>query len=1545
MEPKQLQWLVSGMNRDTSVSKYDPKFAYEIKNLRLNSVEGNTMLSWVSEKGPKNTNLIIQDDTEEYLTPIGTASICDKIIVFATNSDDSRSYIYEVYITENDKLVYEELFQGALGFKKDHPIETLSFYENENAVKVYWVDGINQPRMININGRIDPENINQFDFVSTLQLKENILIGKEANSSGVFQGGTIQYVFTYYTKFGAETNIFYASPLLYTSHNNRGASPEDTSVDNSFNITMNRLDANFDYVRVYSIQRTSLNATPLVKRVVDIPLDQIQDNKFCTLENGRMVCKIVLKDDDSGLSLNPIHKNDHTVGGTVTFVDNNTYGDTIDPTLLLYVGGKDIIAGTLAQKDNTLFLGNITENRLLNENFESLKDTYEDKIQEDLKVLNEFDDANPFEGTYYAYKNQLDKTSRDITHFKTGEWYRLGLQLQKKTGEWSEPVFLKDKLVHSKIDTSVDKDAIGLPFFKLPINKSDFEEYINKGYKAVRPLVVYPTFNDRRVVCQGVLNPTVFNALLRKSNAPYAQSSWFFRPTPPQALPNPTEGPAEGNYQLAPTSMAIIVRELDDYEDFGVKTNEMTIKVLQKNCLFDRDFEKKNDFNNVVYSKTVKVNYNIEKADIIVDGNKVSTRVVVVTPDNGIDADAISNSFSFPYGRCILEYTYGVSPLRAVITHYTPYRTFSSYKLTSSNGKIKANVSIDEEIVSVQGIKLDGAPYTYSANFNKSGFISDNTAPPVPGYSQNLYGLEYRHLNALPNSDQMNSEIQSQRIQKDHLIYDKNYTQYDLASYFVDRSIVTLHSPEIEFDTNIYNFDECNHLSYNIVGYVPITSSAGDTSVKVSRASYWPAGGFSRTLISIKNISKDAYKGMTINANWKDGEYKSEAKEQLSPLYNWPLYPWHRNGSLNNQDAVTEDINNKDNNVKLRYSKLDQKKMSNIRFSTRPIYMENKPDLTIQSTAVFSSNELSIIKCGNDSYYGNVDSIIDTLNAYPVYRFVNEQLIIPSGDTTSTDPISMKYKSTPHIVTRLDDILPESLEGNIQYGYLPLVDLINSNNEPLDEDDKAPLTLFGGTSKEAIRNNMWLPAGDSVLLEEINEDSILSWDEGDTYFQRYDCLKTYPFTKEDQNSIVDILSFMCETHVNIDGRYDRNRGQTDNLNMSPEIFNLLNPVYSQRNNFFSYRVLDNDLFNTNNYPYTITWTKTKTPGEKIDQWTNITLANSINMDGDKGNLTAIRKFNDNLIVFQDKALSHILYNEQQLQTTEGVPLEIANSGKVTGKRTIASNIGCNNKWSICTTENALYFIDGYNKSIYQFSDKLNNISTTSGFHSWLYQQGDNLMKSWDPDKFNNFVAHYDHINKEVLFISKNHAVAFYELFNCFTSFYDYNNEPYLISIGDKLLWLRSNGELWEHNTGDYNNFFGVTKPYWMTYIASADPTTDKVFNTVEFRADVVDSNDKLISNITQKNKIQANKLPFSKLEVWNEYQYGSHSFTARESYNTSWRRNVRQKFRIWRALVPRDNKRHLDRIRNPWAYIKLINDSPDSNKTIIHDVVCKYFNM
>jgi hypothetical protein len=117
--------------------------------------------------------------------------------------------------------------------------------------------------------------------------------------------------------------------LLYISPFDRGARP-DEKVSNSFEISIDNVDPNFDYLRIYSIQRTSINTTPICKRVQDMLISEMSS------KDGKKY---------------------------MNYTDTGTNGDSIDPTELLYKGGEVISAETINQKDNTLFLGNIKVKR------------------------------------------------------------------------------------------------------------------------------------------------------------------------------------------------------------------------------------------------------------------------------------------------------------------------------------------------------------------------------------------------------------------------------------------------------------------------------------------------------------------------------------------------------------------------------------------------------------------------------------------------------------------------------------------------------------------------------------------------------------------------------------------------------------------------------------------------------------------------------------------------------------------------------------------------------------------------------------------------------------------------------------------------------------------------------------------------------------------------------------------------------------------------------------------------------------------------------
>ena len=1599
MQRKRSVHIPKGMTKDVSDSKLGSEYYIDALNIRLTAQDDNTLMSITNAKGNKQITL----DSAILGSYLGHAVLNSYIVIFTVN--DSTGYIYRIDTENNYHTVL--LAYGPFGFDTDHPIETLPMYEKEDVQKIYWIDGKNQPRFINIADKIKsgiivprtsatvPSSKTAFDFVATMALNEKVTITRNEATIGTISAGTIQYALTYYNLYGQETNIFHQSSLNYISYNNRGASPEDTTVSASFTLKLENLDSNFEFVRIYAIHRTSLNAVPTVRRVVDLPV----------------------------------------VNYPITFTDDGSAGELVDPTIMLFVGGKTIIPQAMSHKDNTLFFGNYQEQgSIVSSAIKSLCKNAPISFSRS-KSLEMAKEAG-----YYSYKSSLTKSLDKISTFKYLEWYRFGIQAQKATGEWSEPIYIKD--LKNELPINYSGNNVLLVEAKSVLPESVKNALKAEGYVNVRPLVVYPTLTDRECICQGVVNPTVFNVEDRNTNSPWCQSSWFFRPNSPIQI-------TSGGSPVTPSYKSVYCLHIIEYDrSYNPKagdyiwvdfyridpgyTARCRLKVLGITTNVERTGGYGHD-NYAMLAVEIDDPNTYTFSDLISDNSAYTRYLKVYNRDdnNAVIGEALYSSGGVLgiISSSVLESVLPATGSSAIMSWNPQWSwTSDSYTWRTNLALIKNNSETTQ--------------FYLQAKFKVTSSTEDAVLGTIP---------EFRHWQPLASAKKRNGEIQcnfvstgnlktswtsmgnndTQRyaanfIEKvisinpkstDSSLNNDSYVDQFSDMFFVDQSVVTFHSPDIEFDTNTRSIDN-SLLKMRIVGYVPITATISDVDIQTSsiqlnyrNTTALPRGFWHET------VGNTGYYGIgSLNAApmWYDDEYHGnkdeggENKKQYTTAF--MTYPWHRNGSLNNQNA--KDSNN------YRSAVLKRKIMSNLRFSYKSYYLEG--DTTIASMpntqynlsgiSLFDSNETinsringNLTDSKNINYYGNVDKIVSSsrvfridsshqVTGYPIFktsRFqagasltgyhnaytlssVNEITDhAEEGDVSSTqkqqrfgsDPVSIKYKSTPHAVlalqgdssykilptakyngialntvsgttpfwsTTYQDVKQSVLPINMNYGWLWLVELYNDNVQ----------NRFGGTSDNAIENNTWLPCGQPVSIDDAADSTKgIKWTEGDTFFQRYDCLKTYPFTNEDTNSVVDILSFMVETRVNIDGRYDRNRGQNSNLQMSPINFNLLNHVYSQNNNFFSYRTLDKTLFNVDTYKNYITWTKKKTPGEEVDTWTNITLANVLDLDGDKGNITALKRFNNSLFAFQDKAFSQILYNENtQLSTTAGVPIEIANSGKVDGKRYVSETVGCANKWSIIESPYGLYFMNSNNASINLYNGQLLDLTSKYGFNSWARKLIN--KESWKPS-FNTFRTFYDRNSKDVYFVNKDIALDFSETMNQFTSFISYENTPAMFNVANKFYAFK-NGQLYEQEAGDYGVFFGVCKPYHITFIDNQDYVHDKIYTNLEFRA-VVDPD---MSN-------NAFNLPFDKLTANTDYQSGTVDFKPQQGNTYKSYPSLVRKFRIWRADIPRavwttaGGIRKQDRMRNPWIYLKLektaFNNLSKQNKIEMHDLIIDYY--
>mgnify|MGYP007027537337 FL=1 len=1447
MALKKEQHFFKGMQRDLSVSKFNPEYAFDAQNIRITARDNNTLLTVTNERGNKDIPMLSPSGDTMVVdgTLIGHNVLNHYVTLFTKGTNDN------IYRLENKGTYFETilLFSGNLNFSTDYPIENIGVYENDNIQKVYWIDGLNQSRVINIvatdSVRAKWDN-DSFNFVQDLSLKETVTVTRNDLASGSFSSGVIQYAFTYYNKYGQESNIFYTSPLEYISFASRGASPEE-KVSNSFTLTIENADTRFDYVRVYSIHRVSIDATPNVLNVVDIPINPSTGSTT-----------------------------------TLTYVDNGTTGTSVDPTELLYVGGEDVVFGTMAQKDNTLFLGNANIQRKLvgTDIINKIKGGY---VNFGPKYVGNYTQTSGF----YPYKNSLYLGSK-IKSFKYLEWYRFGVQFQHKSGKWSEPVWVNDSYNNRYTPSLSGSLSLVQAQYSLPADVIQLA--INQGFTRVRGVVVYPTLTDREVIAQGILCPTVYNVGDRFSNSPFAQASWFSRPNLAFDIEhNQSNWTGFGDWSDYANSKAAVIRN----SNVNLTVNPGTPQ--EKTILID--IVNKGAWAEFRHNKPIPNNW--ERGSEIQCLANVPASPYVSQSGSDLNSWSANHAEYFFIDQSILtlhspdiEFDDGVqnldsSGLKMRIVGVVPMTGNASDIdiQTSTPANDTDKMGFYKEFVGVENNSYHGLKNLVSGAYWFDKVTDMESVDDDHGYTEAFMVYAWHRNGSLNNQGPVTEGTRTAMLDKKKI----SNMKFSSFSYF-------LSSPWLAYVEN-----DNNHTGITGVG---IFNSNEQSLVRIPS----PANSGLGDLNYYGNIDKvlaatrvdDEY---TVTMNFQDGQ----RTETLNRKDGYPIVVTGVNNAANYAHQLFVG-----GSFPIQFVKRsDGKQLTKVPNGTDAVRIKYKST----PHAVFALNwtkdgKQVVLPTNSETNYTDSWSVNPVVQNPDNTHFFWNPTAKRITDTTST----IKDNTYQDVISGYTSNFYDN-----NYSYLFLAELYNDNVQ----------NRFGGQTEEAFENNHWLPAGEPFSLLDADGNPVpylyVYYTEGDTFFQRYDCMKVYSSTLEDQNSVNEIVSFMCETRVNIEGRYDRNRGQISNLTMTPTNFNMMNPVYNQANNFFNYRAINHDKFNLNYFPNTITWTKEKQLGSIIDTWTNITMASTLDLDGNKGEVVSLNTFKNEIFAFQRMGLSNILFNSRvQIPTSDGMPIEITNGLKVSGKRYISNTIGCANKWSIAESPSGLYFVDNETNSLYLFNGEITSLSDKLGFRQWINTH--NVHVNWEPVGYNNYRSFYDKNNNDVYFTYKDHCLCYSELINQFTSFMSYEGVPAMFNISSDFYAFK-NGKMWEQFAGDYNMFFGEYKPFSITFVANAEEPNDKIFNTVEFRADSWDG-DNLISNKT-----------FDTLDVWNEYQHGTTALTNMLGHPSP----LKKKFRIWRANIPRAIANNRDRIRNTWAYIKLGMNTPNTYRTEFHDAIIHYF--
>jgi len=163
-----------GMNQDISKSKHPAEFYFEGKNVRIIASNSQSSGSITNEKGNLLLQTIPDISIENNIITYGTKQLTFSTSEIKEGVSTNQQIIghsynrncFILFTTDNDGVdciwkldennyILTLLYLRNLNFSTSNPIQVISNFENENIDKVYWVDGKNQLRFININHSIE----------------------------------------------------------------------------------------------------------------------------------------------------------------------------------------------------------------------------------------------------------------------------------------------------------------------------------------------------------------------------------------------------------------------------------------------------------------------------------------------------------------------------------------------------------------------------------------------------------------------------------------------------------------------------------------------------------------------------------------------------------------------------------------------------------------------------------------------------------------------------------------------------------------------------------------------------------------------------------------------------------------------------------------------------------------------------------------------------------------------------------------------------------------------------------------------------------------------------------------------------------------------------------------------------------------------------------------------------------------------------------------------------------------------------------------------
>ena len=559
----------AGMNQDIAKSKTDNSQYFEANNIRVLATDQQSSFALTNELGNEKTFTIpipvldtantkftytnvdlpspssitksllyTKDDNsipgceiETNFAPLGTPLTSGtQVIVGTTDTRDGAvivttdnngwDCVWELSGIGSGNTALDLMYLNSINLSTSNLVSLRYNYENSIIEKVYFVDGINQLRYMNLRQSIangDLKNLadvrsTSIDMVGQFDLSQPVI--NSVTGGGSHTSGMIQYAYNLYVLNGAQTTI---SPLSELQSLDKGVGlgggELNESVGRTVVVGIPGIDTDFTHIRVYAIKYTSFNVTPSVSLVADREIDSF--SSFSYYDDGQIISSLSLE-EFLFLGSNPIVPKHIETKDSRLFpinikeqlfevdLDARVYGHKTDGTCKIWENVA-LVGGLLTGDEQTV---NTTTYDVANKH---------DSVNRDYDVYNRTQSAGVFgaEGLYFKLiidqTTMVDSDAINNQFLKDREIYRFAIEFFNDLGQKSSPKWLCDlKVPEGNLEKNYNKVTFELKAaFTTWLSTTTFaKNQTPVGYRILR---ADRTLADRTILTQGMINPMVVN--------------------------------------------------------------------------------------------------------------------------------------------------------------------------------------------------------------------------------------------------------------------------------------------------------------------------------------------------------------------------------------------------------------------------------------------------------------------------------------------------------------------------------------------------------------------------------------------------------------------------------------------------------------------------------------------------------------------------------------------------------------------------------------------------------------------------------------------------------------------------------------------------------------------------------------------------------------------------------------------------------------------------------------------------------------------------